>query len=202
MTHEFLVKRAAVWLRTHRACTVVGTEFNVQGCSESPDAIGWNFSGHCVVVECKTSLADFKNDANKFFRRAGYAPAGAERWYMAPVGVIPHDELPEGYGLIEVNTRGAFTAYYKGKKLNKAGRGWYGERKFTGADRNASTEAAILVSILRQVHMEGYAERRNLYIHKPKPYEKSEPTDSRTVTIETKTNQKPGNDTEREGENQ
>ena len=173
MTHSDLVKRAAVWLRTHRACTVVGTEFNVQGCSESPDAIGWNFAGHCVVVECKTSLADFRNDAKKFFRRAGYAPAGSERWYMAPIGVIPHEEIPKGYGLIEVKPTGGFISYANGKRLSNAGRGWGGETRFDGADRNARTETAILVSILRQIHMEGYAEKRNLYIHRPKPFDGS-----------------------------
>ena len=170
LTHSDLVKRAAVWLRTHRACTVIGTEFNVQGCSESPDAIGWNFAGNCVVVECKTSRADFRNDAKKFFRQCGYAPAGSERWYMAPIGVIPVEELPQGYGLIEVKKTGGFhRCYHNGKDRLKNGRGYYYSPIFDGADRNARTESAILVSILRQIHMEGYAEKRNLYIHRPTP---------------------------------
>jgi hypothetical protein len=89
---------------------------------------------------------------------------------MAPIGVIPVEELPQGYGLIEVKKTGGFhRCYHNGKDRLKNGRGYYYSPIFDGADRNARTESAILVSILRQIHMEGYAEKRNLYIHRPTP---------------------------------
>lgn len=100
---------AAKWLRTHRACHVVGVEFNVQTTSEAPDAIGWN-GVKCAVVECKVSLLDFKADAGKFFRKSGNSAMGSERWYMAPAGLIPHNLLPPRHGLLEVSPRGTITA--------------------------------------------------------------------------------------------
>ena len=49
ITHEKLVKIAAVWLgKGHR---VVATELATWA-GETPDAIGWNASGVCTVVEC------------------------------------------------------------------------------------------------------------------------------------------------------
>jgi len=79
MTHDDLVEIARNWLWNakkgpegtgwkHVPCKVVLTEL-VSG-MEIPDAIGWH-SGRSILIECKTSVSDFKADAKKLFR---YAP--------------------------------------------------------------------------------------------------------------------------------
>lgn len=66
-THRELVERAARWLLTSAKCPVVITEMT-SGAPETPDAIG--FTGHrSTLIECKTSMADFRADAGKASRR-------------------------------------------------------------------------------------------------------------------------------------
>ena len=64
---------------------------------EIPDAIGWLYTGHSRVIECKASRADFKADARKL--RCG--GMGNRRYYLAEGGLIRPDELTDGWGLIE-----------------------------------------------------------------------------------------------------
>jgi hypothetical protein len=59
--------------------------------------------GRSVVVECKVSRADFLADANKPFRLKPEEGLGCERLYMAPQGIIPLEELPANWGLLECN---------------------------------------------------------------------------------------------------
>lgn len=103
MTHAQLVDFAARWLRGTRGCALVATERNVPQCLESPDAIGWSSRGESILVECKTSLADFRADAEKI-HRITTAGMGMERWFLAEPGVIPRDLLPPGWGLVEVKS--------------------------------------------------------------------------------------------------
>ena len=57
-----------------------------------------------ALVECKTSRADFLADQAKPHRQAG--GVGNWRYYMAPEGIISVHELPDKWGLVEVNHRG------------------------------------------------------------------------------------------------
>jgi hypothetical protein len=103
MTHERLVARAVSWLR-HYGCGVVLSE---QSCAsgETPDAIGWKRGCHSVVVECKVSRADFLSDREKAFRRKPEIGMGCERFYLAPAGLLKPDEMPQGWGLLELRDR-------------------------------------------------------------------------------------------------
>jgi hypothetical protein len=103
MTHEKLVARAVAWLRSY-GCGVVLSE---QSCAngETPDAIGWKRACHSVVVECKVSRADFLADCEKPFRRKADLGMGCERYYLVPAGLLNPDELPEGWGLLELRGR-------------------------------------------------------------------------------------------------
>ena len=104
MTHDELVTRAGSWLRNTLRCGVVFEELS-SAAPEIPDAVGW-VSGKCVVVECKTSKADFRADRKKWHRSHGENSAlGVWRFYLAPAGVIPHEEIPSGWGLYEVHGR-------------------------------------------------------------------------------------------------
>lgn len=99
-THDDLVKRAGRWLRTTKRCAVVATELTT-GAQETPDAIGWS-AHYSFVVECKVSRADFRADQNKLFRAYPEQGMGERRYYMTPPGLISPEELPAGWGLLEV----------------------------------------------------------------------------------------------------
>jgi hypothetical protein len=101
VTHEKLVEIAVHWLRRYR-CGVILSE---QACTsgEVPDAIGWKKACHSVLVECKVSRADFQADREKPFRQKPETGVGCERFYLAPRRLIRPEELPRGWGLIEVS---------------------------------------------------------------------------------------------------
>lgn len=118
MTHEKLVARAVGWLRRY-GCGVVLSE---QSCSsgETPDAIGWKRACHSVVVECKISRADFIADCDKPFRRKSELGMGCERYYFSPAGLIKSEELPIGWGLVEIHGREIAQTVASSGKLRSA----------------------------------------------------------------------------------
>ena len=91
---------AVQWLRRYR-CGVVLSE---QACAngELPDAMGWKKACHSVLIECKVTRADFLADRTKPFRQKPETGVGAERYYLGPRGLIHVEELPGGWGLLEV----------------------------------------------------------------------------------------------------
>jgi hypothetical protein len=103
MTHAQLVQKAVQWLRSYR-CGVILSE---QACAsgEMPDAIGWKRACHSVLVECKISRADFLGDRGKPFRQKSKLGMGCERFYMTSHGLLNLDELPCGWGLLELHNR-------------------------------------------------------------------------------------------------
>ena len=103
MTHNKLVERAVAWLRSY-GCGVVLSE---QSCAsgETPDAIGWKRGCHSVTVECKISRADFLADREKPFRRKPEKGMGCERFYLTPAGLLAPENLPAGWGLLELRGR-------------------------------------------------------------------------------------------------
>src|SRR5690242_5026705 len=118
MTHEKLVTRAVSWLRRY-GCGVVLSE---QSCAsgETPDAIGWKRACHSVVVECKISRADFLADRDKPFRLKPEKGMGCERFYLAPAGLISANEVPVGWGLLELRGREAVQVLAASKKMRTA----------------------------------------------------------------------------------
>jgi hypothetical protein len=67
-----------------------------------PDAIGWKRACHSVLIECKVTRSDFLADRGKPFRAKPGNGVGCERFYLVPDGLIRRDELPEGWGLLEL----------------------------------------------------------------------------------------------------
>jgi hypothetical protein len=100
MTHAELVKIAKKWLIKARQCTVVLTETQAQS-GEIPDVIGWR-GQYSIKIECKASRADFRKDREKWYRHSGPG-IGQQRFFMAPTSIVPHDEIPPGWGLLEVS---------------------------------------------------------------------------------------------------
>src|ERR1700751_2943893 len=103
MTHGQLVRIAEKWMRSYRCGVVLSEQACVSG--EMPDAIGWKRTCHSVLVECKVSRADFLADRAKPFRQKPDSAVGCERFYLAPRDLIRPDELPPGWGLLELHHR-------------------------------------------------------------------------------------------------
>ena len=110
MTHDELVAIARTWLAKpwrnassvgHGSCSVVITDMT-SAAWETPDALGWH-SGGSTLVECKTSRSDFKADKKKYVRQHPEKGVGDWRYFMVPKGLLAASELPDGWGLIEVN---------------------------------------------------------------------------------------------------
>ncbi len=105
MKHNELVKLAKKWLLSAKQCNPVFTEKGSSKSGEMPDVIGWSSQGS-IVVECKTSLADFRADIKKSFRIASEAGMGKFRYFLFTKELydkIPQEELPEGWGITLVD---------------------------------------------------------------------------------------------------
>lgn len=99
LNHSQLVAVAAKWLS--KRCVIVVTEIATNA-SEQPDALGWAYRGHSILVECKASRADFLADAQKSFRRYPQDGIGVQRYFLTMPGLISVGELPPKWGLLEV----------------------------------------------------------------------------------------------------
>lgn len=118
MTHPQLVEKAVRWLRSYR-CGVILSE---QSCSsgEMPDAIGWKRACHSVLIECKITRADFLADRDKPFRQKSHLGMGSERYYLTPAQLLRSDELPAGWGLLELRNRKISVIRMADKNLRSA----------------------------------------------------------------------------------
>lgn len=104
-THRELCEIAERWLLGTAKCRVAIAEPNCIATYEQPDAIGFKASGS-ILVEAKTSRADFRADANKPFRVTPTEGMGNERFYICEPGIISVEDLPEKWGLLHVTTGG------------------------------------------------------------------------------------------------
>jgi len=103
MTHAQLVEHAVCWLRSYRCGVVLSEQACVSG--EMPDAIGWKQACHSVLVECKVTRADFLADRAKPWREKPEKGVGGERFYLTPPALVKMEELPTGWGLLELRRR-------------------------------------------------------------------------------------------------
>lgn len=144
ITHKELVDLGRDWLIRpfaacapygHSGCGVVLTEITTAAL-EQPDVLG--FSGRLsILIECKTSRSDFNADKNKSFRQDPEVGVGAQRWYLAPKGIIPIDALPPKWGLLEV----------------LPGRSILMTRRAEAQKRDTYAEIVILTSVLRRLNI-------------------------------------------------
>ena len=98
ITHQDLVDKAKQFIS--KICYVTLTEIKVQNQIESPDVIGFQ-SYKSIVIECKKSYQDFRQDKLKDHRANPAYGMGDTRFFFALSGVIPTSELPINWGLIE-----------------------------------------------------------------------------------------------------
>jgi hypothetical protein len=101
MTHKQLVKRIANWLKWTHQNTVVMAEL-VTAAGETPDVIAWKGAAFSTLVEVKASRSDFMADRIKWFRRDEERGMGNHRYFATPKGLLKPEEIPDGWGLLEV----------------------------------------------------------------------------------------------------
>lgn len=100
ITHRQLVERGASWLKSTKH-SVVCAEC-VTRSHEVPDVIGWK-ANRSTLLECKISMADFKKDQEKIGRQLLTKRLGQVRYYLTPPGLLTKDDLPAGWGLLELH---------------------------------------------------------------------------------------------------
>ena len=140
MTHNEFVSRSEKWLKNTIRCRVILCEFCANTAwYETPDAIGW-IAGKTILVECKTSRADFFADQKKPFRNQSKLPKSLGNWrfYVTAPGLIGTHEIPDNWGLYEV--RGRSVIHAGGVEYSNAGKA-----PFESDERG---EVAMLVSAL------------------------------------------------------
>lgn len=103
LTHDQLVEKARAWLRRQGCRVILHDPFRTP-LAEQPDAIGWR-EGVSILVEAKTSIADFRADAKKPFRIEPHRGIGDWRFFITPPQLLANEQLPEGWGLIEADAR-------------------------------------------------------------------------------------------------
>jgi len=139
-THSQLVELAVRWLRRQGCRVILHDPFRTP-LAEQPDAIGWR-DGLSLLVEAKTSRADFLADAQKPWRIDPAKGMGDWRFFLAPAGLLSPDELPPGWGLLEA--AGARVRLAAG---GPRGNRWWGDIPFVACKRQ---ETSMLVSAWAQ----------------------------------------------------
>jgi len=143
INHDTLVKKARSWLINHCGCVVTITEL-VAG-REVADAIGFTHRA-TTLIECKINRSDFLADAKKCFRRVPGSGMGERRYYLAERGLIEIDELPSGWGLLEL-----------------CGMRIYETKKSDLHPTDHRSEMGLLISIIRRVGLPGEGVTVNFY---------------------------------------
>jgi len=143
MKHSELIEIGYKWLMTK--CSFALKELSTNGYyGEIPDLIGFNNQGS-FLLEAKTSRNDFLSDSKKKFRQIPEFGMGDWRFYIAQKGLIKINELPDMWGLIEVNEKGKAKCIY-----NPFGKGniysrWKRNKKCQ------QSETIMLISALRRL---------------------------------------------------
>lgn len=130
--HDLLSLLGLTWL-FNLGCAVALNEIQLGGVGIA-DAVGFGITKgnqRGVLIESKVSRSDFLRDQKKWHRRH-YSDASmgiSDRYYIAPVGMIRPEELPEGWGLLEPDAgRDAFfgTAHIvKRARYDTPNAGWW-----------------------------------------------------------------------------
>jgi DNA-binding XRE family transcriptional regulator len=148
MTHDELVGLGRDWLIKpyaamadygHTGCAVVITEISCNTwLGEQPDVLGFTSSrSRSILIECKASRSDFRADKDKPFRKHPEFGLGLQRWFLAPAGIIPVEEIPEKWGLLEAI----------GKKISVT-------KKAEVQGRNYDSELNVLISVMRRLNLQ------------------------------------------------
>ena len=143
MKHKELVRLGKLWLRRN-GCAVVVTEITNTSSLETPDIIGFRYM-ESIVIEVKTSRADFLADRKKAFRQNPAEGMGNIRYYLVPKGLVKRNELPSRWSLLECSSSGRIFASEKPHL-------WGGPRGEPWRhESNQEAEKGLLYSIARRL---------------------------------------------------
>lgn len=156
LTHAQLVTAAYDWILKRGRCGVAFREFRTGASNgEHPDVIGF-YCGGSVLIECKASRADFLADRQKMFRKHPQLGMGTIRYYCCPKGLLKKEELPEGWGLLEIDEKGKAKAIRpRATMTNEAGNQYDGDYRH---EKNLKAEHELMYSALRRLHLRGRIE--------------------------------------------
>lgn len=145
-SHDELTKIAEKWLLSR--CGFAFRELTTFA-QETPDAIGFRMDG-TILIECKTSRADFHADKKKSFRVNPWQGVGLFRFFLCPKDIIKPGDLPEKWGLLYVNEKGKVR-----KKIGPKGNIWSANMEWMFTDRNTQNEMNLMYSALRRLQLQG-----------------------------------------------
>jgi hypothetical protein len=143
-THKDLVEIGRNWLAARSPITI--TEIS-SAAGEYPDVIsfetrlkksGVNMGFGSVLIECKISRSDFLADGKKYYRRSASSGMGDYRYYLAPVGLINAEEIPDKWGLLVVLETGKIKI----------------ERVAERQESDKRKEISLLISTLRRLKID------------------------------------------------
>ena len=137
MRHGELNDIGMKFLKTNRTnfhrykCQFIYKELKTSA-NEIPDVVGL-YSGSMVIIESKTSKADFNRDKNKYHRLSG---AGDYRFFLCKENLLTAEDLYDDRGLL----------YTDGKKT------WIvKEPQHRGRERDKQMDILIMYSIIRRL---------------------------------------------------
>lgn len=165
-SHKELVEVAYKWILKRGSCGIAFKELKT-ATEEIPDVIGFG-SGFSVVVECKTSRADFMADKKKPHRQKGM---GTFRYFCCPTGLINKEELPEKWGLIYVQDDGICKVIVNPKRdrrkpdnlVYENSNEYYCAFYPNAFKRDLDAENKLLYSVIRRLFIKGFVK----HIYKP-----------------------------------
>ena len=145
--HEHLCQKGVSWLKRN-GFGVAAMNVWALGSRERVDCIGYR--QQCsAMIEVKDSRSDFLADRKNPERLAG--GVGTYRFYLAPTGLIAVNDLPAGWGLLQLSGRAIQMVY--GPKGNL----WPSAESAVGSEWEAFVhspcsvaERSILYTIARQ----------------------------------------------------
>ena len=147
MTHQDLVFIGSKFVKTRFRYPLIYSEIAcVVSTGEIPDIIAFAAFNKSILIECKISRTDFLRDKKKRFRINALLGMGKYRFYLAPKGLIKMNELPESWGLIEVDDCKNVEITYHPYCKSLTGNIWS-----NGFDQNIEAERAFLFSVLRRI---------------------------------------------------
>lgn len=112
-------------------CQVIRAELK-SSANEIPDVVGF-YSGACVIIESKTSMADFNRDRNKTHRETGM---GDYRFFLCKDNLIKEEHLYDDWGLLHTDG--------KDVKIIK-------HATYRGKERSRFEDCLIMYSIIRRL---------------------------------------------------
>lgn len=154
LSHKEVAIKATKFAQRIFGCPIGAWEFCGGWNNEKCDGFIVN-SRNSFLIEAKVSRQDFKKDFKKDFRKNEKLGVGDFRLYACPKGLLSLEELPDKWGLIEIdeNNRNKCTLLYRHTQQELFDFWKYQEDRFWGmAEKGLSHEYKVYEPIKNQWH--------------------------------------------------